>query len=402
MKRHYLGPSHGFPLEALRHTEVIEERNIALLSVDALIVDNELLMRSQHWVLLPHNRLNDFVTGRVFHICHHAGRRSGTAGRKEAGGYVHDLVKSQLDMLEGDGECCAETRQCVKCPLDFVLDAVDLGDKGVTVVLTKWISLGAGLRPSDPKWQSHLFSSSARTGIVKGYEPHVLGSIRERFEGNLGIYVIREGKMPEVGVVATWVGAFVAPACLELLKILLIYKEWYPVGPPSSPPTRTLHEERVEELLEAIHNSLKTIGEEFEEPTGLNGKLEVISRSVGRLEELGESTEKLSVRGPENWKRGIAEGSTQLRISFLNRLEFSSSRSTRALSKPTRYLKTTSLSSSGALPKAEIMSSWTHKHLFHNYKVGMRMLFVKNPKPFIEQEKSPSRQNGSTFEDSSR
>ncbi len=50
MNRHYLGPSYGFPLEAFQSTEAVESDyfgNIVLLSVDAQIVSNELLMRSQ-------------------------------------------------------------------------------------------------------------------------------------------------------------------------------------------------------------------------------------------------------------------------------------------------------------------------------------------------------------------
>lgn len=75
MKRHYFGPRHGFPLEAFQSTEAIESGlygNIVLLSVDAQIVSNELLIRSQQWVLLPHNRRDELVTKRSFHhVCRH-------------------------------------------------------------------------------------------------------------------------------------------------------------------------------------------------------------------------------------------------------------------------------------------------------------------------------------------
>jgi hypothetical protein len=182
MKRHYHGPSHGFPLEAFQSTEVIESdlhRNIVLLSVDAQIVSNELLMRSQQWVLLPHNRRDELITERFFHhLCHHIWALG------KAGDNLPTLVKSRLDLLEEQGRCCTSTAQCLKCPMDFVLDTVDLGERGIAGCATRWINLGAGLHPADPKWRSHL-GKPLPQGVT--YEPHPLGSIRSSFENQTSI-----------------------------------------------------------------------------------------------------------------------------------------------------------------------------------------------------------------------
>ncbi|PQE27138.1 Cyclin-like F-box protein [Rutstroemia sp. NJR-2017a WRK4] len=182
MNRHYLGPSHGFPLEAFQTTEVIESdifRNIVLLSVEAQIVSDELLMRSQQWVLLPHNRRDKLVTRRLFHhLCHHIW----ALGRRENN--LPTLIKSRLDLLDEQGQCCTSTGQCLKCPMDFVLDVVDLGERGIAGCLTRWTNLGAGLHPEDPKWRSHLGKSLPR-GVT--YEPHHLGSIRSSFENQTAI-----------------------------------------------------------------------------------------------------------------------------------------------------------------------------------------------------------------------
>lgn len=182
MNRRDLGPSHGFPLEAFQSTEVMESdlfRNIVLLSVDAQIVSNELLMRSQQWVLLPHNRRDELVTKRFFrHFCHHIWAL-GKAGENPA-----TLIKSRLDLLEEQGRCYTSTVQCLKCPMDFVMDVVDLGERGIAGCLTRWINLGAGLHPSDPKWRSHLGKPLPQEVT---YEPHPLGSIRSSFENQTAI-----------------------------------------------------------------------------------------------------------------------------------------------------------------------------------------------------------------------
>jgi hypothetical protein len=182
MNGHYLGPSHGFPLEAFQSTEVIESDlygNIVLLSVDAQIVSNELLMRSQQWVLLPHSRRDELITERLFHhLCHHIWALG------KAGDNLPTLMKSRLDLLEEQGRCCTSTAQCLKCPMDFVMDAVDLGERGIAGCLTRWVNLGAGLHPADPKWRSHLGKSLPQEVT---YEPHPLGSIRSSFENQTSI-----------------------------------------------------------------------------------------------------------------------------------------------------------------------------------------------------------------------
>lgn len=182
MNRHNLGPSHGFPLEAFQSTEVIESDlfgNIVLLSVDAQIVSNELLMRTQQWVLLPHNRRDDLVTKRFFRqFCHHIW----ALGKEREN--PPTLIKSRLDLLEEQGRCCTSTAQCLECPMDFVMDVVDLGERGIAGCLTRWFNLGAGLHPSDPKWRSHL-GKPLPPEVT--YEPHPLGSIRSSFENQTAI-----------------------------------------------------------------------------------------------------------------------------------------------------------------------------------------------------------------------
>lgn len=70
MRRHYYGSDHGIPLDAFLQTKVEEKIDpmvVRLLSVDAVIVANELLVRSQVWALLPRHRRDEFVTKDLLH-----------------------------------------------------------------------------------------------------------------------------------------------------------------------------------------------------------------------------------------------------------------------------------------------------------------------------------------------
>jgi hypothetical protein len=101
-----------------------------------------------------------------------------------AGDNLPTLIKSRLDLLEEQGRCYTSTVQCLNCPIDFVLDIVDLGERGIAGILTRWTNLGAGLHPADPKWRRHIGKSLPREVT---YEPHPLGSIRSSFENQTAI-----------------------------------------------------------------------------------------------------------------------------------------------------------------------------------------------------------------------
>lgn len=110
MNRHRLGPSYGFPLEAFQSTEAVESdlhRKIVLLSVDTQIVSNELLLRSQQWVLLPHHRCDELVSKHFFpHLCRHIWALG------KAGDHLPTLVKGRLDLLQNDEAISAN--RCLK------------------------------------------------------------------------------------------------------------------------------------------------------------------------------------------------------------------------------------------------------------------------------------------------
>jgi hypothetical protein len=77
MKRHQYGAPHGIPLDAFLHSEVEKLPNNnykELLSTECRIASGELLLRSQHWVLIPTDRRYEIVYQDVFKfLCEHIG-----------------------------------------------------------------------------------------------------------------------------------------------------------------------------------------------------------------------------------------------------------------------------------------------------------------------------------------
>jgi hypothetical protein len=183
MKRHCYGSDHGFPLEAFLHTEV--ELNDArgtttLLSVEARIVSDELLMRSQQWILLPRDRSDEFFTkGLLHHLCEHIRTVQGTVKDD----MLSNLVRSKINQLEDQRRCSTQTLQCPECHMDFLMDAMDFKERGLAMFVTRWINLGAGVAPMDAKWRSHLRIPMPE-GVV--HQSHPAGSIRASFENHGG------------------------------------------------------------------------------------------------------------------------------------------------------------------------------------------------------------------------
>jgi hypothetical protein len=186
IKRHHYGLDHGVSLDAFSHTEVEESHyeefsTTVLLSVDARIASDELLMRSQQWIVLPTNKRDRLLSNilPVSTICTHI------TGHRE-GGKVWGLIKSWLDRFDGKQTCstAAGTLQCQYCYMDFEIDIRDLGERGTALVFTRWINLGAGLNPSDSKWQGHhiKYNHDHPTSLNPG-------SIRSSFEEQRGLPV---------------------------------------------------------------------------------------------------------------------------------------------------------------------------------------------------------------------
>jgi hypothetical protein len=76
---------------------------------------------------------------------------------------------------------CAGLHQCQTCPTEFQLDTVDYGYNYYhrRLIVTRWLDLGEGRTPEDPKWKSHLGSRDRSQAKPIPFEA---GSIKATFE----------------------------------------------------------------------------------------------------------------------------------------------------------------------------------------------------------------------------
>ncbi|EDO04917.1 predicted protein [Sclerotinia sclerotiorum 1980 UF-70] len=94
---------------------------------------------------------------------------------------VSNLVRSRLDPRTAPwarGKRLEQTLQCSYCYMDFVFGVLDFGERGLAVVVTKWVNLGAGLDIEDAKWKSHLINHADRPVHHLQHS----GDIRKAFE----------------------------------------------------------------------------------------------------------------------------------------------------------------------------------------------------------------------------
>ncbi|TGO28633.1 hypothetical protein BPAE_0025g00420 [Botrytis paeoniae] len=181
-KQHRSGIDIGFPLEAFRHQEVTHDQSTnvtTLLSVDARFVSNELLLRSQTWVLVPRSQ-KDRIIENIAHdrlstrVCKHSARDSLEF-------MVSELVRSKSSLTR--------TVQCHHCWMDFGIRQKHCGEAGTAIIITRWINLGAGLDPKDCKWQCHIGRKCLRhkqplVNIQKAFEDQEGLSMEEFTSGN--------------------------------------------------------------------------------------------------------------------------------------------------------------------------------------------------------------------------
>ena len=65
------------------------------------------------------------------------------------------LIESSLDEYHTISERLQEPKRhrCRRCNFVFQLEVLDTGSDGLAIVITKWLDLGSGLTPMDPKWR---------------------------------------------------------------------------------------------------------------------------------------------------------------------------------------------------------------------------------------------------------
>jgi len=187
MKRHHHGLEHGISLSDLSCTDcVLEDGRCFLFTVEARIVSNSLVMRSQEWVVSKNPiRKGDHYWDLWYSVCQHL---SVIKRQIKGGDRLEKLLECRLGHTPEDKDCeCMALQQCPYCPLDYKIELFDMGELGNAVCSTKWTNLGSGLSTSDEKWYAHDFLSFERNAYV----PHNLpsGGIFSGFESQPGMSV---------------------------------------------------------------------------------------------------------------------------------------------------------------------------------------------------------------------
>ncbi|KFY78539.1 hypothetical protein V499_02342 [Pseudogymnoascus sp. VKM F-103] len=187
MRQHRDGIDIGFPLEAFRYLEVWQGEGspwkVVLSSANAQIVSDEFIVRFQIWTLVPWNRSDTFVEelkkyNLWYNICAHNRR----AGRRDES-TVTTLMISRVRQLEkAEENCQTRTFQCPYCYMEYMVDAKDFGERGLAVITTKWVNLGAGRETPDAKWKSHRDRYGDRDRREINQTDDHRRSLREDFE----------------------------------------------------------------------------------------------------------------------------------------------------------------------------------------------------------------------------
>jgi hypothetical protein len=172
MKRHYHGCQHGISTESLAFSEVRSscdgDELTTLLSVDARVCPQDrqasLCLRVQHWAMLDDSMDQKLLLSKMqfMLICDHL-----EVDDPKIIQIINESRPSQLELFT-----------CRSCNVDFQLEIRECGDRALALVITKWLDLGSGLTPKDPRWRAHL-------GWDEGAEIDAFrrpGEIRRRFE----------------------------------------------------------------------------------------------------------------------------------------------------------------------------------------------------------------------------
>lgn len=151
MARHHHGPGHGHALRILHGKEINDPCGAwdvtTLLSVDAEIINSELVLRIQQWFLCASGQLQQVPKRRSLAICRHLNHQVDTKKRPGS------LISCKLRHEQSEGcEICSYHLRCTECSAEFLIQLRNLGQDGRAVLITKWASFGAGMNWMDQRW----------------------------------------------------------------------------------------------------------------------------------------------------------------------------------------------------------------------------------------------------------
>lgn len=150
MKRHHLGLDPSNQLNKLSRTSSAEFKgdHTYLLTSNARIFFGHLWLRSQHWILLPKNKLKWPTLRQRIPICCHWTEDDLYNGK------IDPIACRVAHKLNFACEDCVGMHSCDKCATEIQIDTKKVEGRHA-VVVTVWKDFGVGETPFDPAWMSH-------------------------------------------------------------------------------------------------------------------------------------------------------------------------------------------------------------------------------------------------------
>ncbi|KFZ24803.1 hypothetical protein V502_00713 [Pseudogymnoascus sp. VKM F-4520 (FW-2644)] len=146
MERHRHGPDFGIPLDVFEHTEVEVNREhgtVTLISTEARIASNKLLLRTQTCILGSPKPKTVSNHSHALGLCRRIGITLCSAPPIN-GPMDNRFVNYKSSFYDMSWECW-------DCLSDYRIDFLDFGGLGNAIVTTRWFDLGSGMQPSDAK-----------------------------------------------------------------------------------------------------------------------------------------------------------------------------------------------------------------------------------------------------------
>lgn len=200
MRRFYHGPEYGLSAQSLFYIEVTTcpceesvfaltqeisasrpEKNTpsqmktCLTSFEARIcpAPPSLCLRIQCWSVVSRQNASMLLSGKdyVFGCGHVVFDKPSQKGP----------IRSHISACLSGSSKAAEYGKCTKCNTEWHIEVRDFGTEEVSLVLTRWVDLGPGITPQDPRWRCHMEILST----VEVAAEDIVASPRQRFESSL-------------------------------------------------------------------------------------------------------------------------------------------------------------------------------------------------------------------------
>jgi len=137
LKQHHHGLDHGISLSDLSHTDIqFVQRSVFLFSVDARIASDEMVVRSQKWVISSQHPREHFLSRTLIHdICQHLMTYNADFDLDDS---FASLIRCRLGHGAADDDyACMRLHRCPFCPMEYQIDVVDFEERGTAICATK-------------------------------------------------------------------------------------------------------------------------------------------------------------------------------------------------------------------------------------------------------------------------